>query len=105
MIRPLPARLSLEVLTEKRSAYFCSGCPHNRSTAIPDGSIGGGIGCHILVTMSGREDSAVTGLTQMGGEGSQWIGQAPFTSVPHVFQNIGDAPSSTPGNSHCRPAG
>ncbi|MFC9359290.1 indolepyruvate ferredoxin oxidoreductase family protein [Rhodococcus sp. NPDC057014] len=91
MTRPLPAPLSLEVLTENRSAYFCSGCPHNRSTAIPDGSIGGGgIGCHILVTMSGREDSAVTGLTQMGGEGSQWIGQAPFTSVPHVFQNIGD---------------
>ncbi|MDF3310867.1 indolepyruvate ferredoxin oxidoreductase family protein [Rhodococcus sp. T2V] len=91
MKRTLPAPLSLTPLSERRSAYFCSGCPHNRSTAIPDGSIGGGgIGCHILVTMSGREDSAVTGLTQMGGEGSQWIGQAPFTSVPHVFQNIGD---------------
>lgn len=87
---PLP-QLPLEVLSANRTPYFCSGCPHNRSTAIPDGSLGGGgIGCHTLVTMSGRSDSAVTSLTQMGGEGSQWIGQAPFTDVPHLFQNIGD---------------
>ncbi|MEV0684296.1 indolepyruvate ferredoxin oxidoreductase family protein [Nocardia sp. NPDC050378] len=86
-----PPALPLEVLGTKRTPYFCSGCPHNRSTALPEGSIGGGgIGCHTLVTMSGRADSAVTGLTQMGGEGSQWIGQAPFTDVPHLFQNIGD---------------
>ncbi|WP_405147908.1 indolepyruvate ferredoxin oxidoreductase family protein [Nocardia salmonicida] len=89
--RAAPPALPLEVLSAKRTPYFCSGCPHNRSTALPDGSIGGGgIGCHTLVTMSGRTDSAVTGLTQMGGEGSQWIGQAPFTDVPHLFQNIGD---------------
>ncbi|NOP99069.1 MULTISPECIES: indolepyruvate ferredoxin oxidoreductase family protein [Mycolicibacterium] len=89
--RTPPPPLSLEVLSAKRTAYFCSGCPHNRSTAIPEGSIGGGgIGCHTLVTMSGRSDSAVVGLTQMGGEGSQWIGQAPFTDVPHLFQNVGD---------------
>lgn len=89
--RPLPPALSLSVLPAKRTPYFCSGCPHNRSTAIPEGSIGGGgIGCHTLVTLSGREDSAVTGLTQMGGEGAQWIGQAPFTDVKHLFQNIGD---------------
>ncbi|MGW6728931.1 indolepyruvate ferredoxin oxidoreductase family protein [Nocardia sp. NPDC055029] len=89
--RAAPPPLPLEVLSAKRTPYFCSGCPHNRSTALPDGSIGGGgIGCHTLVTMSGRADSAVTGLTQMGGEGSQWIGQAPFTDVPHLFQNIGD---------------
>ncbi|WP_280385168.1 indolepyruvate ferredoxin oxidoreductase family protein [Nocardia wallacei] len=91
MKRPLPQPLSLSVLPAKRAAYFCSGCPHNRSTAVPEGSLaGGGIGCHTLVTMSGREDSRVTGLTQMGGEGAQWIGQAPFTEVPHLFQNIGD---------------
>ncbi|MEV4126406.1 indolepyruvate ferredoxin oxidoreductase family protein [Nocardia sp. NPDC049707] len=91
MKRPLPQPLSLSMLPTKRAAYFCSGCPHNRSTAVPEGSLaGGGIGCHTLVTMSGRADSKVTGLTQMGGEGSQWIGQAPFTDVPHLFQNIGD---------------
>ncbi|MGS2805756.1 indolepyruvate ferredoxin oxidoreductase family protein [Nocardia sp. MW-W600-9] len=89
--RAAPPALPLEVLSAERTPYFCSGCPHNRSTALPEGSIGGGgIGCHTLVTMSGRADSAVTGLTQMGGEGSQWIGQAPFTDVPHLFQNIGD---------------
>ncbi|MEV0851703.1 indolepyruvate ferredoxin oxidoreductase family protein [Nocardia fluminea] len=89
--RAAPQALPLEVLSAKRTPYFCSGCPHNRSTALPEGSIGGGgIGCHTLVTMSGRTDSAVTGLTQMGGEGSQWIGQAPFTDVGHLFQNIGD---------------
>ncbi|AOW93095.1 indolepyruvate ferredoxin oxidoreductase [Rhodococcus sp. WMMA185] len=88
---PPPPRLELTVLGASRTPYFCSGCPHNRSTAVPEGSIaGGGIGCHTLVTMSGRTDSAVTMLTQMGGEGAQWIGQAPFTDVKHLFQNVGD---------------
>jgi indolepyruvate ferredoxin oxidoreductase len=87
---PSPA-LELTVLPTTRTAYFCSGCPHNRSTAVPDGSLaGGGIGCHTLVTMSSRTDSQVTGLTQMGGEGAQWIGQSPFTDVEHIFQNVGD---------------
>ncbi|RDI64731.1 indolepyruvate ferredoxin oxidoreductase family protein [Nocardia pseudobrasiliensis] len=91
MKRPLPQPLSLAVLPTKRAAYFCSGCPHNRSTAVPEGSLaGGGIGCHTMVTMSDRDDSKVLGLTQMGGEGAQWIGLAPFTDVPHLFQNIGD---------------
>jgi indolepyruvate ferredoxin oxidoreductase len=86
-----PPSLELTVLPTKRTAYFCSGCPHNRSTAVPEGSLaGGGIGCHTLVTMSSRTDSQVTGLTQMGGEGAQWIGQAPFTDVDHIFQNVGD---------------
>ncbi|MCK0175312.1 indolepyruvate ferredoxin oxidoreductase family protein [Mycolicibacterium sp. F2034L] len=88
---PPPPPLSLTVLPTKRTAYFCSGCPHNRSTAVPAGSLaGGGIGCHTLVTLSPRTDSHVTGLTQMGGEGAQWIGQAPYTDVEHIFQNIGD---------------
>ncbi|ORJ92519.1 indolepyruvate ferredoxin oxidoreductase [Prescottella equi] len=87
---PLPS-LSLTVLPSTRTAYFCSGCPHNRSTAVPEGSLaGGGIGCHTLVTMSSRSDSQVTGLTQMGGEGAQWIGQSQFTDVDHIFQNVGD---------------
>lgn len=88
---PPPPALQLTVLPTKRAAYFCSGCPHNRSTVVPAGSLaGGGIGCHTLVTMSSRTDSQVTGLTQMGGEGAQWIGQAPYTDVQHIFQNIGD---------------
>lgn len=88
---PESPALSLTVLPTKRTAYFCSGCPHNRSTAIPEGSLaGGGIGCHTLVTMSSRTDSQVTGLTQMGGEGAQWIGQSAFTDIEHIFQNLGD---------------
>ncbi len=86
-----PERPALPLLPVSRTPYFCSGCPHNRSTAVPEGSLaGGGIGCHTLVTLSRRTDSAVTGFTQMGGEGAQWIGQAPFTSTRHIFQNLGD---------------
>ncbi|MDH6198384.1 indolepyruvate ferredoxin oxidoreductase [Mycobacterium frederiksbergense] len=88
---PRPPRLELSVLPTRRTAYFCSGCPHNRSTVVPDGSLAaGGIGCHTLVTMTDRQESQVTALTQMGGEGAQWIGQAPFTDVEHIFQNVGD---------------
>ncbi|MDV8020092.1 indolepyruvate ferredoxin oxidoreductase family protein [Rhodococcus sp. IEGM 1330] len=89
--KPPPPVLDLTVLPAKRAPYFCSGCPHNRSTAVPEGSLaGGGIGCHTLVTMSSRTDSQVTGLTQMGGEGAQWIGQSAFTDIDHIFQNVGD---------------
>lgn len=74
-----------------RTPYFCSGCPHSRSTVLPADSIGaGGIGCHVMVAMMPREESRITGVTQMGGDGAQWIGQAPFTTVQHIFQNIGD---------------
>ncbi|NIK58222.1 indolepyruvate ferredoxin oxidoreductase family protein [Kribbella shirazensis] len=91
-VTPPPAkRIPLPLLSSSRAAYFCSGCPHNKSTAIPEGSMaGGGIGCHAMVTISDRQDSAVTGVTQMGGEGAQWIGQAWFTDAGHIFQNVGD---------------
>ncbi|WGX96384.1 indolepyruvate ferredoxin oxidoreductase family protein [Nocardioides sp. L-11A] len=88
---PQRERTSLPLLPVNRSAYFCSGCPHNRSTVLPEGSMGGGgIGCHAMVTISDRPESAVTGVTQMGGEGAQWIGQAWFTDADHIFQNVGD---------------
>lgn len=84
-------RVPLPLSAVNRSAYFCSGCPHNRSTVVPEGSLaGGGIGCHSMVTITGRSSDQVTGLTQMGGEGAQWIGQSAYTDVPHIFQNVGD---------------
>ena len=72
-----------------RLPAFCSGCPHNRSTVVPDGSLAqGGIGCHgMAVWTPGRNTLAVT---HMGGEGTNWIGAAPFTDTPHIFQNLGD---------------
>ncbi len=72
-----------------RSMFFCSGCPHNTSTKVPEGSrAAGGIGCHYMAAfMPSRRTSLPT---QMGGEGVNWIGQAPFTNEKHIFQNLGD---------------
>ncbi len=71
-----------------RTPYFCSGCSHNRSTQDVTGSpVGGGVGCHAMVMLM---DRGVTSYTQMGGEGAQWIGRAPFVDAPHFVQNIGD---------------
>ena len=71
-----------------RAAHYCSGCPHNTSTVVPDGSRAlGGIGCHYMVTWMDRRTDT---FTQMGGEGATWCGQAPFTDEKHVFQNLGD---------------
>ena len=71
-----------------RIPYFCSGCPHNTSTRVPEGSRAyAGIGCHY---MSQWMDRKTLGYTQMGGEGANWIGEAPFSNREHVFQNLGD---------------
>ncbi|MBR9842108.1 MAG: indolepyruvate ferredoxin oxidoreductase family protein [Rhodobacteraceae bacterium] len=71
-----------------RIPYFCAGCPHNSSTKLPDGSRAyAGIGCHYMVQWMDRD---TTGFTHMGGEGANWIGEAPFSTRGHVFQNLGD---------------
>ena len=92
-------RAGLEGLAEARRAdnaeeiatrlpYFCSGCPHNSSTRLPEGSRAyAGIGCHFMVQWMDRE---TTGFTHMGGEGVNWVGEAPFSNRKHVFQNLGD---------------
>lgn len=75
--------------TPSRSPFYCSGCPHNTSTVAPDGSlVAGGIGCHTMTLLI--PDRPVIGITQMGGEGAQWVGASPFTNSNHIFQNIGD---------------
>ncbi len=71
-----------------RTPHFCSGCPHNSSTKVPDGARAyAGIGCHYMVQ---NMDRATEGFTHMGGEGANWIGEAAFSTRGHVFQNLGD---------------
>jgi indolepyruvate ferredoxin oxidoreductase len=82
------AELALPRAQFPRVPHYCSGCPHNTSTKVPEGSRGmAGIGCHYMVTWMDRDTDT---FTQMGGEGVTWCGQAPFTDTPHVFQNLGD---------------
>jgi indolepyruvate ferredoxin oxidoreductase len=82
-----------EILAEtsdiaQRIPYFCSGCPHNSSTIVPEGARAyAGIGCHYMVQWM---DRSTLGYTHMGGEGVNWIGEAPFSNRQHVFQNLGD---------------
>ena len=72
----------------ERQPWFCAGCPHNTSTLLPEGARAyAGIGCHYMVQWMDRE---TLGFTHMGGEGANWIGEAPFSTRGHVFQNMGD---------------
>jgi indolepyruvate ferredoxin oxidoreductase len=86
-----PARPRIP-LTVARTPFYCSGCPHNRSTRVEPGTlVGGGIGCHAMVAMMEPERVGdIVGLTCMGSEGAQWIGMAPFVERRHLVQNLGD---------------
>ncbi|MEZ5614991.1 MAG: indolepyruvate ferredoxin oxidoreductase family protein [Rhodocyclaceae bacterium] len=80
--------LEKSVIPIQRIPHFCSGCPHNTSTRVPEGSRAlAGIGCHFMATWMNRSTAT---FSHMGGEGAAWVGQAPFTETRHVFANLGD---------------
>ncbi len=79
---------AIKIDTGERAPWFCSGCPHNTSTRVPEGSRAlAGIGCHYMAVWMDRSTST---FSQMGGEGVAWVGQSPFTTTEHVFANLGD---------------
>jgi len=87
-LREQTAKVAKAEILAARRPYFCSGCPHNTSTKVIDGSRAlGGIGCHTLAMWMDRSTDT---FSQMGGEGIAWLGQAPFTEENHVFANLGD---------------
>ena len=90
----------------QRMPYFCSGCPHNSSTKVAPGTlVGGGIGCHAMVAFMPEEQvGEVIGLCQMGGEGAQWMGIAPFVTQRHLVQNLGDGTFAHSGSLAIRAA-
>jgi indolepyruvate ferredoxin oxidoreductase len=104
--RPRPERERLALPLAPRMPYFCSGCPHNSSTKVAPGTlVGAGIGCHAMVTfMPSQQVGEVTGLCQMGGEGAQWIGLAPFIRERHLVQNLGDGTFAHSGSLAIRAA-
>jgi indolepyruvate ferredoxin oxidoreductase len=101
-----PPRERIMLPLAQRVPYFCSGCPHNSSTKVTPGTlVGGGIGCHAMVAfMPAEQVGEVTGLCQMGGEGAQWIGIAPFVTERHLVQNLGDGTFAHSGSLAIRAA-
>ncbi|NCG36549.1 MAG: indolepyruvate ferredoxin oxidoreductase family protein [Actinobacteria bacterium] len=91
-IRPARPEREMIPLAVNRTPFFCSGCPHNRSTVVDEGTlVGAGIGCHTMVMLQDNERFGdVAGLTCMGNEGTQWIGMSPFIETNHLIQNLGD---------------
>jgi indolepyruvate ferredoxin oxidoreductase len=91
LIEARRATIARTVPTLARTPMFCSGCPHNTSTANPDDTLlGAGIGCHTMILLSPEGKGTITGITQMGGEGAQFVGMQDFTSDEHFVQNVGD---------------
>lgn len=88
-IHDLQGVCQIDADIEKRTPFFCSGCPHNTSTRVPEGAMAGaGIGCHIMALMMPERQTHT--FSQMGGEGMHWVGAAPFSQTEHIFQNLGD---------------
>ena len=92
--RPAPAqgRAVANPAEVNRTPFYCSGCPHNLSTEVPEGTlVGGGIGCHTMVALMDPDRVGdIAGVTAMGNEGAQWIGMSPFVDRDHIVQNLGD---------------
>ena len=101
-----PPRERVMLPLAQRMPYFCSGCPHNSSTKVAPGTlVGGGIGCHAMVAFMPQEQvGEVIGLCQMGGEGAQWMGIAPFVTQRHLVQNLGDGTFAHSGSLAIRAA-
>lgn len=92
LLPEVPALPELAPLRVARTPFYCSGCPHNRSTEVPVGAlVGAGIGCHTMALLMDPERVGdIAAITCMGNEGAQWIGMSPFIDRPHFFQNVGD---------------
>jgi indolepyruvate ferredoxin oxidoreductase len=91
LIESRRAVIERTIPTLARTPMFCSGCPHNTSTANPDDTLlGAGIGCHTMVLLAPEGKGTITGITQMGGEGAQFVGMKDFTEASHFVQNVGD---------------
>src|ERR1700733_2597743 len=105
-VKSRPPRERVMLPLAQRQPYFCSGCPHNSSTKVAPGTlVGGGIGCHAMVAFMPEEQvGEVIGLCQMGGEGAQWMGIAPFVTQRHLVQNLGDGTFAHSGSLAIRAA-